>query len=309
MYSYILKRLLTMIPVLIGITVIVFLILHFTPGDPARALLGDGATAEDIAILRHELGLDKPLIVQYAQYMYNLIFHLDMGVSYVSKRPVFGEILSRFPTTMLLTACGIIVTIIIGVPTGIIAAVRQNTWMDNAANLVGMWGVSMPAFWLGLLLSMFFALHLRWLPATGFYGPKYWILPAITVGVNTSSLIMRMTRSMMLEVMRQDYIRTARAKGLSEKMVILRHALRNCLIPLITLIGLQIGTQLGGAVITETIFSIPGVGNYMVGAITSRDYPVIQGGVLFTAVVFSLVNLIVDILYTYADPHIKTQFE
>lgn len=308
MYRYIIKRLIMMLPVLFGITLIIFLMLQFTPGDPARALLGDTATQEELEAKRVELGLDKPLIVQYARYMIKLITKLDMGVSYVSKRPVFSEILIRFPATILLTACGMFVTVLIGVPTGIIAAVKQNTGWDKVANVVGMFGVSMPAFWLGLLLTQIFALKLGWLPATGFYGPKYWILPAITVGINTSSLVMRMTRSTMLEVIRQDYIRTARAKGVAEKKVILRHALRNCLIPLITIIGLQVGHQLGGAMVTETIFSIPGLGKFLVGSISSRDYPVIQGGVLYIAVVFSVVNLLVDIMYAFADPRIKTQY-
>jgi peptide/nickel transport system permease protein len=297
-----------MIPVLIGITLIVFLMLHFTPGDPAKSMLGDGATAEEIQAKRIELGLDKPLVVQYGKYMYNLVFHLDLGESYVSRRPVLKEILNRFPTTMLLTLCGIIVTIVIGVPTGIVSAVKQNSSWDKAATFIGLFGVSMPAFWIGLLMAQLFALKLRWLPATGFYGPKYWILPAITVGINTSALVMRMTRSTMLEVIRQDYIRTAKAKGVHEKNIIFKHALKNCLIPLITIIGLQVGAQLGGAMVTETIFSIPGLGKFLVDSIGSRDYPVIQGGVLFIAVVFSIVNLIVDILYSYADPRIRSQY-
>lgn len=308
MGRYIFNRLLMMVPVLLGITLIIFLMLQFTPGDPARAILGDTATQEELEAKRVELGLDKPLLEQYFRYMYKLIFKLDMGNSYVSKRPVMNEILVRFPNTVLLTAVGILVTILVGVPTGIIAAVKQYTWMDKVANVIGLLGVSMPAFWIGLLLSKWFALDLGWLPATGFYGPKYWILPAITVGINTSSLIMRMTRSTMLEVIRQDYIRTARAKGVLENNVIMRHALRNCLIPLITVIGLQVGHQLGGAMVTETIFSIPGLGKFLVDSISARDYPVIQGGVLYIAVVFSIVNLFVDILYAFVDPRIKTQF-
>lgn len=308
MHRYIAKRLLMMIPVLFGITILVFLMLRLTPGDPARSMLGDTASPEEIAELREELGLDDPLIIQYGRYMRDLILHGSLGTSYVSKREVMTEILNRFPTTILLTMCGILVTVLIGVPTGIIAAVKQNSWMDKVATFIGLFGVSMPAFWLGLLLSQFFALKLGWLPATGFYGPKYWILPAFTVGLNTSALVMRMTRSTMLEVIRQDYIRTARAKGVKESRVIIKHALDNCLVPLITVIGLQIGSQLGGAMVTETIFSIPGLGKYLVDSITNRDYPVIQGGVLFTAIVFSVVNLLVDILYAYADPRIKTQY-
>ena len=297
-----------MIPVLIGITLLVFLMLRMTPGDPARSMLGDGASEAEIQELREEMGLNDPLPVQYIRYMKDLIFHGSLGTSYVSKREVMSEILARFPTTIILALCGILVTVLIGVPTGIIAAVKQNSVADRVATVVGLFGVSMPAFWLGLLLSQLFALKLRWLPATGFYGPKYWILPAISVGLNTSATVMRMTRSTMLEVIRQDYIRTARAKGVKERTVVMTHALKNCLIPLITVIGLQVGAQLGGAMVTETIFSIPGLGKFLVDSITSRDYPVIQGGVLFTAVVFCVVNLLVDILYAYADPRIKTQY-
>ena len=308
MHRYIGRRLLMMIPVLIGITLLVFLMLRMTPGDPARSMLGDGASEAEIQELREEMGLNDPLPVQYVRYMKDLIFHGSLGTSYVSKREVMSEILARFPTTIILALCGILVTVLIGVPTGIIAAVKQNSFADRIATVIGLFGVSMPAFWLGLLLSQLFALKLGWLPATGFYGPKYWILPAITVGLNTSATVMRMTRSTMLEVIRQDYIRTARAKGVKERTVVMTHALKNCLIPLITVVGLQVGAQLGGAMVTETIFSIPGLGKFLVASIPSRDYPVIQGGVLFTAMVFCVVNLLVDILYAYADPRIKTQY-
>jgi peptide/nickel transport system permease protein len=297
-----------LIPVLLGVTVVVFLMLYLTPGDPARALLGDNANQEDILTLRKQMGLDDPMIVQYLRYMFKLLFKGDLGISYVSHRPVMLEILARFPTTMLLTAVGVLISVTVGVTTGVISAIRQYSWMDRLATAVGLIGVSMPAFWLGLVLSFVFALKLRWLPATGFYGPKYWILPAITVGVQTATMLMRMTRSSMLEVVRQDYIRTARAKGLNERRVTMHHALRNSLIPIITVVGLQIGNQLGGAMVTETIFSIPGLGKFMVDSILTRDYPVVQSGVLVIALVFSVVNVLVDILYALVDPNIRIQF-
>ena len=308
MWDVIVKRFLAMIPLLFGVTILVFLMTHFTPGDPARAMLGESATEEQIILKREELGLNDPLHVQYFNYLKGLVTRFDLGTSYSSGRSVSSEILARFPTTILLTLCGIIVTCGIGIPTGILSAVKQDTWIDKVCTVVALIGVSMPGFWFGLMLSYLFAYKLQWLPATGFYGPEYWILPAITVGLNTTATVMRFTRSQMLEVIRQDYIVTARAKGASEKRIILKHALKNSLIPVITVVGLQIGAQLGGAMVTETIFSVPGLGKYMVDAIQTRDYPVIQGGVLFIAIVFSVVNLLVDVLYTYVDPRIKAQF-
>lgn len=306
--KFIMKRLLMLIPVLLGVTIIIFLMLKLTPGDPARALLGDQASQEEIHILRTQMGLDDPLIVQYGSYMYKLILKGDLGVSYVSHTPVMEEVLARFPTTMLLTFVSVILSVAIGVTIGIISAIKQYSWMDRISTVIGLVGVSMPSFWMGLMLSFVFALKLQWLPATGFYGPKYWILPAVTLGISGATTLMRMTRSSMLDVIRQDYIRTARAKGLAEKRVILHHALRNSLIPIITLVGLQIGTLLGGAMVTETIFAIPGLGKFMVDSILYRDYPVVQSGVLIIALVFCVVNMLVDILYAFVDPTIKTQF-
>lgn len=307
MTKFIIKRLLAMIPVLLGITFIVFMMLRLTPGDPARSLAAADATEAEIAQLREEMGLNEPLLIQYVEYLKDLVLHGDLGISYTSHRNVTEEILARFPTTFLLALFGVFINVIVGIPLGILSAIKQNSWVDKVCTFIGMFGVSMPSFWFGLLLSYFFALKLGWLPPTGFYGPQYWILPAVTLGLGATATIMRFTRSQMLEVIRQDYITTAEAKGASEKRVVLKHAMKNCLIPLITVIGLNFGHLLGGAMVTETIFAVPGLGKFLVESIQLRDYPSIQGGVLFTAVVFSFMNLIVDILYAYADPRIRAQ--
>lgn len=308
MGKYILKRLLMMIPVMLGVIVIVFIIMQMTPGDPARQILGDNATVEEVEALREEMGLNDPLVVQCFNYIKNLVLHGDFGTSYRTNLPVISDILVRFPTTMNLTFAGILFAIVLGIPLGIASALRKGSLLDEVCSVVGMVGISMPNFWIGLLLAQLFALKLGWLPATGWYGPQYWILPAITVGINGAAIIMRTTRSSMLEVIRQDYIRTARAKGVYEKVVITKHALKNAMIPIITAIGLRIGVQLGGAMVVETVFSIPGLGKYLVDSISYRDYPAVRGGVLFIAIMFSLVNLCVDIIYAFVDPRIKSQY-
>ena len=308
MYKYVLHRILMMIPVLLGVSLVVFTMMYFTPGDPARLILGDTATEPEVAELRQEMGLNDPFIVQYGRYVKKAVFEGDLGTSYVTRRPVITEIWARFPTTMLLAVLSVIVSVLIGIPAGIISATRQYSIFDNLAMMLALLGVSMPNFWQGLVLIIVFSLKLGWLPASGFYGPAYWILPAITIGTGTAATVTRMTRSSMLEVIRQDYIRTARAKGQSELVVIMKHALKNALIPIITVIGLQLGRGLGGAILTESIFSIPGLGKLMVDSIKARNYPVVQGGVLFIAVMFSFINLAVDVLYAYADPRIKSQY-
>jgi len=308
MYRFILKRLLMMIPVVLGVSFVVFTMMYITPGDPAQLILGDSATDKNIQMLREELGLNDSFLVQYGTYIKNAVLHGDLGTSYTTKRPVTEEILDRFPTTMLLASLSVLVAVIIGMTAGIIAATRQYSIFDNIATVFSLMGVSMPNFWQGLMAIILFAVWLGWLPASGFGGPKYWILPALTIGTSAAATIMRMTRSSMLEVIRQDYIRTARAKGQTERVVIMRHALKNALIPVITVVGLQFGYLLGGAVLTESIFSIPGIGKLMVDAIKLRNFPMVQGGVFFIAIVFSFVNLAVDILYAYADPRIKSQY-
>lgn len=309
MYKYILKRLLMMIPVLLGVVLIVFTLMYFSPGDPAKLMLGDSASEEDVQALREELGLNDPYIVQLGNYIKDLVTKLDFGNSYITGRPVMTEILERFPNTALLAVLAASVSVIIGVSCGVIAATKQYSIFDNIATAVSLIGVSMPSFWLGLMCVIIFSINLGLLPASGSYGPEYWILPSITLGTASAASIMRITRSSMLEVIRQDYIRTARAKGQVEKVVVLKHALKNALIPVVTVVGLQFGNLLGGSVLIESVFAIPGIGKYMIDAIKSRDMPVVMGSVLFLAIIFSFVNLMVDILYSYIDPRIKSQYK
>ena len=307
MYKYILKRMLMMIPVVIGVSLLVFFVLKLTPGDPARVVAG--AQADDAAVeqIREELGLNKPLVQQYLTYMAGLL-HGDMGVSYTTGKPVFGEILSRIPTTFTLAFSGVLVAVIIGIPLGILSATRQYSLLDNVCTVIALGGVAMPNFWLGLMLILVFSLKLGWLPSGGGDSWTGYILPAITLGVGATANFMRTTRSSMLEVIRQDYIRTVRAKGANNRIVVLGHALRNALIPVVTIVGLQIGTLLGGAVINETVFSLPGIGTLMITAINKKDEPIVMGCLITFAIAFSIVNLLVDILYAYIDPRIKAQY-
>ena len=309
MYKYILRRLLLLIPVIIGVTFIIFTMMYFTPGDPARMILGEQASRQDVETLRAELGLDDPFFVQFGRYVKNVVVEQDLGRSYNTRRPVMDEIMARFPTTLKLASLGVVVAVLIGVPIGILSATRQYSIFDNLAMVFALVGVSMPNFWQGMMLILIFSVALGWFPSSGFSTLHHMVLPAITLGTSTAAVITRMTRSSMLEVVRQDYIRTARAKGQVESKVINRHALKNALIPIITVIGLQFGFLLGGAVLTESIFSIPGIGQLMVQSIRSRDFPIVQGGVLFIAIIFSFVNLIVDILYAYVDPRIRSQYK
>jgi len=296
-----------LIPVLIGVMFVVFLLAYITPGCPARVILGEAASLEAIAQLREEMGLDEPFLVQYYNFIINAV-RGDFGNSYRTQRPVFQEVLDRFPNTMQLAAMGIVLAVVIGIPLGIISAVKQYTPFDFGATFIGLVGVSIPNFWLGLILIMFFTVTLQWLPPTGFREPLQWIMPTIAIGTNSCAIIMRMTRSSMLECIRQDYIRTARAKGQKESVVIFRHALRNALIPVTTVAGLQFGFLLGGAVLTETIFAIPGLGSFLVSSILNRDFAIVRGGVLLIAITFTVVNLAVDILYAFIDPRIRSQY-
>lgn len=305
MLKYILKRVLFLIPVMIGVTFIVFSLMHITPGDTATTMLGEAATPEAVEALRVQLGLDRPFLVQYVTWLGN-IFRGDFGTSFRTGIPVMQEIMQRFPTTFALAASGVGVAVLVGVPIGIISATKQYSIFDNGSMFVALLGVSMPNFWFAMLLMLLFSVHLDWLPPSGVGTWQHFVLPAITLGSSSAAIIARMTRSSMLEVVRQDYIRTARAKGQVEGIITRRHALKNALIPIVTVIGLQFGALLGGAVLTETVFSIPGLGRLVIDAVGQRDFPVVQGGVLFIALTFSLVNLLVDILYGFIDPRIKT---
>lgn len=309
MYRFILKRLAMMIPVLLGVTFLIFTIMYITPGDPAAIILGDSATEESKAQLRDELGLNDPFLIQFGRYVWNIVTKGDFGTSYSSGRSVSTEILERFPTTALLAVLSICVALCIGIPMGILAATKQNSIFDHLATTVSLLGISIPNFWLGLMLIILFAVTLGWLPPSGFYGPAYWILPALTVGSGAAANIMRTTRSTMLEVIRQDYIRCIRAKGQTEGKTIWGHALRNALIPVVTVVGIQCGVLLGGTVLVETVFAVPGLGKLMVDSIKAKNFPMVQGGVLFIALVFSFINLLVDLLYAYIDPRIRSQYQ
>ncbi len=303
--SYIAQRILQLIPVLIGVSLVTFLMLHLVPGDPVFIFAGDKPlTEERAAILRHELGLDRPLWVQYFDYASHVI-RGDLGHALRNQRPVLDSIIEVLPGTVQLTLAALTLAVLTGVTAGVVAAIAHGTWLDTAAMAVAILGVSMPVFYSSLLMILLFSFTLGWLPATGQGGLERLIMPALALGFISSALLARLVRSGMIEVLSQEYVVTARAKGLARRVVILRHALKNALIPVITMIGLQLGALLGGAVVTETIFSRPGVGRLAVDAILSRDFPLVQGTVLFGATAYVLVNLAIDVLYTLVDPRIR----
>jgi len=304
MWAYITKRLLLAIPVVFGVAFTVFVMVRLIPGDPARLMAGEAATQVVVEGIRKDLGLDRPLAEQFATYLGSLL-RGDFGRSIRSKAPVGGELAVRIPNTVRLTVAGLFVAVVVGVAAGAISAIRPYSLTDTAVMLVALLGLSMPVFWSGLMLILVFAVWLGWLPAVGTGTPLHLLLPAVTLGMATAAIIARMTRSSMLEVLRADYIRTARAKGVGEAAVINRHAFRNALIPVITVVGLQMGTLLSGAVLTETVFAWPGIGRLLVEGILSRDYPIVQAAVLVVALAFVLVNLFVDVLYAIVDPRIR----
>jgi len=329
---YIAKRILLLIPVLIGVSILSFLLIHLAPGDPARTIAGEHASTQTIKALQEKYGLDKPLVTQYWIW-FRQVLKGDLGRSIVSNQPVMREILDRFPNTVELTFVSMFIAILVGAIAGIVSASKQYSVLDYTTMGIALFGVSMPVFWLGIMLMMIFGVFLRWLPLggridtlipfqriSGLYlldsviswnwkafvsSLRYLVLPSVALATIPMATIARVTRSSMLEVLRQDYIRTERAKGLSERLVIYKHAARNALLPVITVIGLNFGLLLAGAILTETIFSWPGIGRYVVKAVQMRDYPAVQGCVLFFAFMFVVVNLITDILYAYIDPRIK----
>lgn len=298
MTLFILKRLAQIIPVTLGVTLVVFLIMQMIPGDPAIILAGEGASQETVAELRENLGLNKPLAVQYTDYIKNLL-QGDMGNSLKNNQPVFEEITSRLPITIELAFYSILITIVLGLIAGIISAIRPYSLMDVGLMVVALLGISLPSFWLGILLMYVFSVQLHWLPVAGWDSAKHIILPAVTLGAGGAAIVARMTRSSMLEVVNQDYIRTAKAKGLKGYIIILKHALRNALVPVITVVGLQFGSLLGGTVLVESVFAVNGLGRMIVDAIRTRDIPVVQGGVLVASLIFVFINLFVDILYRF----------
>lgn len=306
MYQYILRRLLLTIPVVIGVSIIVFGIIRLLPGDPARALAGVQATPEYIEQVRDRYGLNEPIYVQYGKFVAGAVTG-DLGTSVFSRRPVTTEISERFPRTLLLASVSLVIATIVGVSAGIISATRRNSVFDNTSMFVALVGVAAPVFWMALMLQLLFSVRLRWLPATGMGGWEHLVLPSITLGMASAALMARITRSSMLDVLKQDFITTARAKGLAERIVIYKHALKNALIPVVTVLGLQFGILLGGAVLTETVFAWPGVGRLLVDAILRRDYPVVQGTVMLLAFLFVIINLVVDVIYAYLDPRIHYQ--
>ena len=308
MWKFVLKRLLMLIPVLIGVTLLVFLILNMAPGDPAKVILGEQATPEQIAELREQMGLNDPVLVQYGRYIVNLV-QGDMGDSYKTKGPVSEEVFNRFPNTIQLTVAAMLIAIVVAIPLGVIAAVKQNTIFDGVSMIIALIGVSMPIFWLGLLLILLFSLKLGWFPVSGKSGFSSIVLPAIALGFNHMASIARTTRSSMLETIRQEYIRTAKAKGASEKRIIWKHALRNALLPVVTTLGGGFGASLGGAIIAETVFAMPGMGTLITTAIRQKDIPMVMGATLFLAVLFSFVILLVDVLYAFIDPRIKAKYQ
>lgn len=304
MLHFILSRLLSMLFVILGVITLVFLLIHLVPGDPVQAMLGERATATDLQALREQLGLDQPLFVQWYTYLFNLL-QGDLGQSLYSKQPIRDILLQRIPATLELAMAALVVAIVIALPLGSIAAIRRDSVYDHGAMMFSLIGVSIPNFWMGPLLIIIFSLQLGWFPVSGRDGLDTLVLPAITLGTALAAILARMVRSTLLEVLQEDYIRTARAKGLSQFSVITYHALRNASLPIITIIGLQLGHLLGGAVITEMIFSWAGIGQLTVEAIQRRDYPVVQACVLLISVTYVLVNTLTDILYAVLDPRVR----
>jgi peptide/nickel transport system permease protein len=311
---YLARRLLLLVPVLVGVSIVIFGVLHLSPGDPAEIMLGSQATKEDLTRLRESLGLNEPLPVQYAHWIGHIV-RGDLGRSIWMKRPVLPEVLGRLGATLLLTGTALLLSTIGGLALGVASAAWPRSLLDRSSAVASLFGASMPSFWLGIVLMVVFALWLGWLPASGMYASygggglgdllSHLILPAVTLAAASITIIARLTRSTMLEALGQDFVRTARAKGVAEAGVLLRHGLKNALIPIVTVVGVQAGYLLGGAVLTETVFAWPGVGTLMVQGILARDFPLVQGCVLVVALAFAVINLAVDLLYAWLDPRIR----
>ncbi|MCR5844236.1 MAG: ABC transporter permease [Oscillospiraceae bacterium] len=307
MLKYIGKRLLMLLPVILVTSFLIFWAMSLTGGDPARQIAGDRATEAEVEAIREEMGLNDPFLVRYGNYMKGMLTG-DMGKSYVTNKDVFRTFMEKLPNTLMLGGAAVLIAIIVSLPLGIYTAIHQNTWKDTAGMVFALFGTSMPNFWLGLMLIILFSLKLHWLPSGGKNGIASLILPALTVGFGLAALITRTTRSSMLDVIRQDYMTTARAKGCSEKRVIFRHGLKNALIPIITAIGLQMSLVITGSVLAETVFSWPGIGRLVYDSISKRDTPMVTGSIIMCSVLMCIINLIVDLIYAFFDPRIKAQY-
>ena len=309
MGKFMLKRLLYMIPVLLGVAFLVFAILSLTPGDPGTIILGITAKPEDIASLNEQFGYNKPFLIRFFSYIKDIVLHFNLGVSYQTREPVINDIMAKFPNTLKLTIFSMSLSAIIGISFGIISAVKQYSALDHICVVTALVFACIPGFWLGLMLMMLFSLKLGWLPSYGAESLKNFILPTLTVSMTSAAGLLRLTRSAMLETIRQEYIRTAKAKGASKKRIIIKHALRNALMPVVTTLGTSFGASLGGAIIAETVFAMPGMGTLITTAIRQKDIPMVMGSTLFLAVLFSLIILLVDILYAVIDPRIMDKYK
>lgn len=307
MAKYFVQRLISMLFVLVAAIILVFTLMEFAPGDPIRSMLGEGATVEQEIALREKLGLDRPYLERLGSFIWGVL-HGDLGRSYRSDISVFDEIISRYPITLKLTFGSVALGILIGVPIGIISSVKQYSIFDRVFTGISLFGVSAPSFWIAMLLVLIFSVKLRWLPPTGTYSFEYWILPVVTMGLQTSASIMRMTRSSILEIIRQDYVRTARAKGQTESKIILKHVLPNALIPILTTVGISICSFLGGSVLVETVFAMPGLGKFILDSVNFKDYPCVLGGILWISLNCVVVTFIIDMLYAVVDPRIKSVY-
>lgn len=308
MLKYVIKRILWLIPVLLGVTILVYTIMYFTPGDPAVNALGNGATEEEIMNFNVNHGLEGNYITRLLRYMKNVFLHFDFGTSYMNQSSVSAQIMARLPYTLLVSYIGVAISLLVGIPLGVAAATHQNTWIDSLSMVLSMFCVSMPVFWFALILVMMFSLRLGWLPSIGTDSWLCYIMPCMSIGVGGVAGIARQTRSSMLEVIHQDYVVTARAKGQKENKVITKHCLRNGMIPVLTVVGGSMAALVGNSLVCETIFSIPGVGSYMITGVNQRDMPVVLGCVIVLAFLFSLTMLVCDLLYTVIDPRLKTMF-